>query len=111
MCDRSACEKRIYEKDDIMRYTQEPDPHKPLTDAEWQALGPVMQGVSALPPEAREAVLNAQRKGRPPVAKPKRSVSIRLDEEVLIGFKAYGKGWQTQMNAALKAWISQHPAP
>ncbi|GLQ54338.1 hypothetical protein GCM10010862_15970 [Devosia nitrariae] len=39
--------------------------------------------------------------GRPKSANPKVSVSLRLDREVVEGFKAEGPGWQTRMNAAL----------
>jgi len=39
--------------------------------------------------------------GRPKSASPKVSVSIRLDREVVEGFKAQGPGWQTRMNAVL----------
>jgi uncharacterized protein (DUF4415 family) len=39
--------------------------------------------------------------GRPKSPNPKVSVSLRLDREVVEGFKAEGPGWQTRMNAAL----------
>lgn len=39
--------------------------------------------------------------GRPKSDAPKVSVSLRLDPEVLDGFKADGPGWQTRMNAVL----------
>lgn len=39
--------------------------------------------------------------GRPKSASPKISISLRLDREVVEGFKADGPGWQTRMNAAL----------
>ena len=39
--------------------------------------------------------------GRPKSETPKVSVSIRLDPEVVAGFKAQGPGWQTRMNAVL----------
>jgi uncharacterized protein (DUF4415 family) len=39
--------------------------------------------------------------GRPKSPSPKISVSLRLDREVVEGFKADGPGWQTRMNAAL----------
>lgn len=32
-------------------------------------------------------------------------VSLRLDKEVLAYFRAKGKGWQTRMNDALKAFV------
>jgi uncharacterized protein (DUF4415 family) len=39
--------------------------------------------------------------GRPKADAPKVSVSLRLDPEVVAGFKAGGPGWQTRMNAVL----------
>ena len=39
--------------------------------------------------------------GRPKSEAPKVSVSLRLDPEVVAGFKADGPGWQTRMNAVL----------
>lgn len=40
--------------------------------------------------------------GRPPLAQTKRSVHLRLDDEVVRYFEAGGKGWQTRVNAALR---------
>jgi uncharacterized protein (DUF4415 family) len=40
--------------------------------------------------------------------KPKASVSIRLDQEVLDWFKAQGKGYQTRINALLRAYMEAH---
>ncbi|MBM4301510.1 MAG: BrnA antitoxin family protein [Deltaproteobacteria bacterium] len=39
---------------------------------------------------------------------PKASVSIRLDQEVLDWFKAQGKGYQTRINALLRAYMEAH---
>jgi uncharacterized protein (DUF4415 family) len=41
------------------------------------------------------------RSGRP-AGSDKRSVSIRLDKDVVEKFKAGGPGWQTRINAALR---------
>jgi len=40
--------------------------------------------------------------------KTKQVVSIRFDREVLEWFKAQGKGYQTRMNAVLRAYIEAH---
>lgn len=55
-------------------------------------------------PEWR-ALLDAApvRRGRPLVAKPKVSTTIRLDADVLEKFRATGPGWQSRINAILKA--------
>ena len=36
---------------------------------------------------------------------PKKAVSIRLDEDVLEWFKRRGKGYQTRINAVLRAYV------
>lgn len=36
---------------------------------------------------------------------PKRAISLRLDADVLDYFKAQGKGYQTRMNAVLRAYM------
>lgn len=45
------------------------------------------------------------RRGRPPVAKPKVSTTIRLSQDVIDHFRAGGKGWQTRIDEALREWI------
>ena len=46
------------------------------------------------------------KRGRPPKAAEKRKeqIALRVDKDVLDWFRAQGAGWQTQMNAALKAF-------
>lgn len=50
------------------------------------------------------------RRGRPPVAKPKVSTTIRLSRDVIDHFKADGRGWQTRIDEALRDWIGKHRA-
>ena len=47
-------------------------------------------------------------RGRPRIANPRRSTTIRLSQDVLDHFKAGGPGWQTRMNDALREWIAKH---
>jgi uncharacterized protein (DUF4415 family) len=42
------------------------------------------------------------RRGRPKADHPKIAVKLRLDPDVLEGFRASGPGWQTRINAALR---------
>ena len=44
-------------------------------------------------------------RGRPRVAKPKVSTTIRLSQDVIEHFKAGGRGWQTRIDHALREWI------
>lgn len=46
------------------------------------------------------------RRGRPTIANPKVSTTIRLSPEVIDHFKADGAGWQTRINNALLDWIA-----
>ncbi len=52
-----------------------------------------------MPPEFMAALKN--KGGRPKSARPKKSVSIRLDQTVVDHFKAEGPGWQSRINAVL----------
>ncbi|HYP32884.1 MAG TPA: BrnA antitoxin family protein [Burkholderiaceae bacterium] len=56
-------------------------------------------------PEAdlRHIVRGIVRRGLEPVP-PKTSISLRVDSEVLDWFKAQGPGYQTRMNAVLRAF-------
>jgi len=46
-------------------------------------------------------------RGRPKSAQPKVSTTIRLDADVLARFRAGGPGWQSRINAALRAAMPQ----
>lgn len=50
------------------------------------------------------------RRGRPTIANPKVSTTIRLSQDVIAHFKAGGPGWQTRINDALREWIVNHGA-
>lgn len=51
--------------------------------------------------EAEPAAIHV-RQGRPPSERPKKLLSIRLDQDVVEGFKATGEGWQSRINAILR---------
>ncbi len=61
--------------------------------------------VSREHPEAdlRHIMRGVVRRGLQPVS-PKASVSLRIDADVLAWFKAQGPGYQTRMNAVLRAF-------
>ena len=52
----------------------------------------------------------AVRRGRPPLARPRVSTTIRLSPEVIDHFKAGGRGWQTRIDEALREWIGKRGA-
>ena len=50
---------------------------------------------------AKFAKAKVQR-GRPKADAPKKSITLRLDPDVVAAFKSAGPGWQSRMNAALR---------
>jgi uncharacterized protein (DUF4415 family) len=79
-----------------------PDSDTPLQGKEFFARA---VNVSALMPDLAEHAQAKRAPGRPTVAKPKVAVSLRLDPDVLVGFKSTGKGWQTRISDALAATL------
>ncbi|WP_231101031.1 MULTISPECIES: BrnA antitoxin family protein [Gluconobacter] len=65
-----------------------------LTEADFQVMRPAMAVAPAL--------VKAKRVRGPQKAATKRSVSLRLDQDVLEKFKSTGPGWQTRINEALR---------
>ncbi len=61
-----------------------------------------------VPPEAFARAL--VRKGLKPVL-PKQQLTLRLDADVLAWFRALGRGYQSRMNAVLKAYKEAHEEP
>jgi uncharacterized protein (DUF4415 family) len=41
-------------------------------------------------------------RGRPAMEKPRKVVSLRLDQDVIEKYRASGKGWQAKINADLR---------
>jgi uncharacterized protein (DUF4415 family) len=46
-------------------------------------------------------------RGRPRIAEPKLSTTLRLDADILAKFKEGGPGWQTRINEALKEYLAR----
>lgn|SRR5579872_211004 len=57
------------------------------------------------PPIADESWFRRARLLEP---QPKQAVSIRLDEDLIQWFKSRGKGYQTRINAVLRAYVEAH---
>lgn len=93
-----------------------PDPEieRPLTDEELAEALPFGEAEPELAaslsgdrpdlanPMRESAEAFHRRRGRPPVASPKRQVSIRLDADLLDKLKASGPGWQGRVNEILR---------
>jgi uncharacterized protein (DUF4415 family) len=70
-----------------------------ITDEEDVAITAAAEADPDNPPADE---LFRRRGGRPPSENPKKSVNIRLDQEVVDRLKADGPGWQTRANTALR---------
>jgi uncharacterized protein (DUF4415 family) len=75
---------------------------------DWQRVKSMKNRDIKITPEHPELDVNhiarvIVRRGLKPVG-PKRSISLRVDAEVLAWFQAQGPGYQTRMNAVLKAF-------
>ena len=63
---------------------------------------------SDIPPMTPEMFAKAVvRAGLKPTA-PKEQITLRLDADVLQWFRARGAGYQTQINALLRAYMQEH---
>jgi uncharacterized protein (DUF4415 family) len=51
-------------------------------------------------PELAASIKRAR--GRPAMERPRKVVSLRMDQDVLDTFRATGKGWQSRVNEALR---------
>lgn len=71
------------------------DPAAPLTDEEIKKLRPAREWF------AERGIPMPKPMGRPKAAAVKRSVTIRMDEDVVDYFKSAGPGWQTRMHEVL----------
>ncbi len=69
----------------------------PLTKAQLAQAKPFADVFPELAEKMRKSL-----GGRPPLVRPKRAVSIRLDQDVIDKFKASGPGWQSRINEVLK---------
>jgi len=59
-------------------------------------------------PENPPASADWFRRARAVMPQPKQAVSLRADRDVLEWFKKRGRGYQTRMNAVLRAYMEAH---
>ena len=67
-------------------------------------LVPRAEAAAAAASNVAKVVRRIARKGLPPSGR-KAAISLRLDPEVLTWFRTQGPGYQTRMNAVLKAYM------
>jgi uncharacterized protein (DUF4415 family) len=73
------------------------DPDNPeLTEEEFKLARPFAEVF----PELAASIKRAR--GRPAMERPRKVVSLRMDQDVLDKFRATGKGWQSRVNEALR---------
>lgn len=87
-------------------YTQEDwdEVHSPeMTDEQIASARPLI--------EVMPELVEAMRKRRGPQKAPtKEQIALRVDPDVLEGFRATGQGWQGRMNDALREWLARQAA-
>lgn len=78
------------------------------SQTDWQRLAQIPDSDIDLSdiPELDEAFF---RNATVRLPKPKKAVSIRLDQDVLDWFKGNGRGYQTRINAVLRTYMDAHP--
>ena len=64
---------------------------------------------SALPETLQTTLRSLKRRGKQQ-SPTKVSTTVRFDLDVVETFRATGRGWQSLMNEALKAWLKEHTA-
>lgn len=72
-----------------------PIQHRPAP-VEVKAVDPIKAAVPA----------SGQKRGPKPSGSAKRLISLRLDPDVIDGFKSTGEGWQARMNAVLRTHLN-----
>lgn len=82
-------------------------------DTDWEQLAQMTDediDTSEIPPVSLEMFAKGiVRRGLKPVVT-KKQVTIRVDSDVLEWFKDQGHGYQTQINALLRAYMEAHQA-
>lgn len=84
---------------------------KQLTDERGEVRELTAQDIALMKPAADvlpAEFLAAIKRGRPPLERPKKMVSLRMDQDVIDALQASGPGWQTRVNAALKELLAAH---
>lgn len=87
--------------DDASRELIGPDPEieRPRTEEELAQFRPFGEVF----PDQAESIRRSR--GRPPLERPKKQVTLRIDADVLERLRASGKGWQGRVNEVLKKTV------
>ena len=71
-----------------------------------QADGDIRRAIRTDPDAAPEVDAEWFKSARVVMHEPKQAVSLRLDREVMEWFKKQGRGYQTRINAVLRAYVN-----
>ena len=107
-----ACAPEYTDEEMARKMAEDPDafPYDPrdaaAVEAFWKDAAVVREGG---PKAVREAWAERRRRGQrgPQKAPTKEQITLRLSPEVLAYFRATGPGWQTRIDAALKAFVAE----
>src|SRR5271169_1692276 len=84
------------------------DPDNPeLADEDLKRMRPAIEVVPEIVKAYREGRLHIKGRGSQK-APTKVQTTLRLSRDVLEFFKGKGRGWQTQLNKALKEYVASH---
>ena len=85
-------------------------PHKAKDESGVQIMDAddIRRAIVTDPDAAPEVDVAWFKSARIVMPEPKQSVSLRLDREVMEWFKKRGRGYQTRINAVLRAYVSSH---
>ena len=86
---------------------------KYLGKTDWKRVdaltdGQIRKAVESDPDAAPIADAEWFRRAKVVIPEPKQPLSIRLDRDVLDWFQRHGKGYQTRINAVLRAYVEAH---
>ncbi len=94
------------------RITKHSTGKQPTPEAsDWRRIdaltdGDIRRAILTDPDAAPEAGAAWFKSARIVMPEPKQAVSLRLDREVMAWFKKQGRGYQTRINAVLRAYVN-----
>jgi uncharacterized protein (DUF4415 family) len=99
-------------KERIIRYTRENLPQDTRTN--WRRLRTMtedeIEAAARADPDAQPFDAEFFKRAKIVTPPPKKSIHLRVDSDVLEWFKDQGKGYQTRMNAVLRAYMEASKA-
>jgi uncharacterized protein (DUF4415 family) len=78
------------------------DPNGEVRELTGEDFARLNAAEKVLPAELLAVLPENKRRGRPPSLLPKKTINIRLSQDVLAAFKAGGPSWQTRIDNALR---------